>query len=121
LIISGEVVLFVAAIDGDTSLRVRASAWAMTVGFTALSVAGNVSHAATADVPTRVGWALPPVVLALALGFGLGILKRQAAKYRPDVSGRVPARQLSEYKPPPQRQIMTSVGVGQGKARQVQR
>ena len=88
LIISGEVVLFVAAIDGDTSLRVRASAWAMTVGFTALSVAGNVSHAATADVPTRVGWALPPVVLALALGFGLGILKRQAAKYRPGVHGQ---------------------------------
>lgn len=91
LIIAGEVVLFVAAIDGDTSRWVRGWAWAMTVGFTGLSVAGNVSHAATADVPTRVGWALPPVVLALALGFGLGILKRQAPKYRA-VPARVPAR-----------------------------
>jgi hypothetical protein len=91
LIIAGEVVLFVAAIDGDTPRLVRGWAWAITVVFTGLSVAGNVSHAATADVPTRVGWALPPVVLALALGFGLGILKRQAAKYRA-VPVRVPVR-----------------------------
>jgi hypothetical protein len=84
------VVLFVAAIDGDTSRWVRGWAWAMTVTFTGLSVAGNVSHAATADVPTRVGWGLPPVVLALALGFGLGILKRQAPKYRPAVPAAVP-------------------------------
>jgi hypothetical protein len=96
LIIAGEVVLFVAAIDGDTPRLVRGWAWAITVVFTGLSVAGNVSHAVTADVPTRVGWALPPVVLALALGFGLGILKRQAAKYRAPVPARVPvARQES--------------------------
>jgi hypothetical protein len=99
---------------------VRAWAWAITVVFTGLSVAGNVSHAVTADVPTRVGWALPPVVLALALGFGLGILKRQAAKYRPAVSGRVSAVQAQGYKPPPQREIMNSLGVGQRKARQAQ-
>jgi hypothetical protein len=117
LIIAGEVVLFVAAIDGDTPRLVRGWAWAITVVFTGLSVAGNVSHAATADVPTRVGWALPPVVLALALGFGLGILKRQAAKYRAPVSGRVSAKPPREYR---QRELMAKVGVGQDKARIVQ-
>lgn len=121
LIIAGEVVLFVAAIDGDTNRWVRGWAWAMTVSFTGLSVAGNVSHAATADIPTRVGWALPPVVLALALGFGLGILKRQAAKYRPAVSGRVSAAPAQEYKAPTQRKLMDELGVGQDKARRAQR
>ena len=40
------------------------------------------TDAATSDLLTRGGWGLPPVVLAIALGFGLGELKRQAAKYR---------------------------------------
>ena len=87
LIIAGEVVLFVAAIDGKTPRRVRAAAWVIVVAFTALSVIGNVGHAATSDVLTRGGWGLPPVVLAVALGFGLGELKRQAAKYRQNVAG----------------------------------
>ena len=113
LIISGEVVLFVAAIDGDTPALVRGWAWAITVAFTGLSVAGNVSHAATADVPTRVGWALPPVVLALALGFGLGILKRQAAKYRDAVPAAVPVKR----KPPTYQQIRDDLGVSQATAK----
>jgi hypothetical protein len=117
LIISGEVVLFVAAIDQDTSWLVRGWAWVITVAFTGLSVAGNVSHTATADLASRIGFAMPPVVLALALGFGLGILKRQAAKYRPGVSGRVSAARPLEYS---QRELMTSLGVGQVKARKVQ-
>jgi Protein of unknown function (DUF2637) len=91
LIIAGEVVLFVAAIDGNTPRRVRVLAWVITIAFTGLSVAGNVSHAVTADWATRVGWGMPPVVLAVALGFGLGELKRQAAKYRQDVPQTVPA------------------------------
>jgi Protein of unknown function (DUF2637) len=121
LIIAGEVVLFVAAIDGNTPRRVRVLAWVITVAFTGLSVAGNVSHAVTADWATRVGWGMPPVVLAVALGFGLGELKRQAAKYRVPVSGRVSAPRLVEYKPPVQRRLMDELGVGQEKARKFQR
>jgi hypothetical protein len=115
LIISGEVVLFVAAIDGDTPRLVRGWAWAITVVFTGLSVAGNVSHAATADVPTRVGWALPPVVLALALGFGLGILKRQAAKYRAAVPGRVPGAWVA----PTHRQVRDEFSCGPETAKKI--
>src|SRR5262249_38736574 len=87
LIIAGEIVLFVAAIDGGTPWHVRAWAWVVTVGFTGISIAGNVSHAATNDIATRVGWGLPPAGIAIALGFGLGELKRQADKYREDVAG----------------------------------
>ena len=82
LIVVGEVILFVAAIDGETPRRVRAVAWVLVFAFTALSVVGNVGHARTGDWWTRGGWGLPPVVLAIALGLGLGELKRQAAKYR---------------------------------------
>jgi hypothetical protein len=77
-----EVILFVAAIDGDTPGRVRGLAWLVLLAFTGLSVVGNADHAAAADPLTRGGFALPPLVLAIALGFGLGELKRQSAKYR---------------------------------------
>ncbi len=92
LIVVGEVILFVAAIDGETPRRVRAVAWVLVFAFTALSVVGNVGHARTGDWWTRGGWGLPPVVLAIALGLGLGELKRQAAKYRAAVSGPVSAQ-----------------------------
>jgi hypothetical protein len=97
LIVAGEVVLFNAAIEGKTPWRVRAAAWVIVLVFTALSVIGNVGHAATSDVLTRGGWGLPPVVLAIALGFGLGELKRQAAKYRD--AGPEPVR-VTEGQPP---------------------
>ena len=119
LIIAGEVVLFVAAIDGDTTWWVRGWAWAIVFIFTGLSVIGNMYHASTANAMTRGGWMMPPVVLALALGFGLGILKRQAAKYRTqqqDVTPRVTA-----WQPEPQRKIMTDEGVSPKTARLVQK
>jgi len=120
LIIAGEVVLFVAAIDGDTSWLVRGWAWAITVVFTGLSVAGNVSHAATADLASRVGFAMPPVVLALALGFGLGILKRQAAKYRPAASlpASVPG---PAWQPPRLRDIQKAESVSSRTAQKIRR
>lgn len=95
LIVVCEVILFVAAIDGDTPWHVRALAWVTLLAFTGLSVAGNAEHALRAGWQSRVGFALPPLVLAIALGFGLGELKRQAAKYRAaaeTVSPAVPAR-----------------------------
>ena len=91
LIICGEIVLFTAAIDGGTPWHVRLWAWVVTVGFTGISIAGNVSHAATHDVATRIGWGLPPAGIAIALGFGLGELKRQADKYRQAAPARVTA------------------------------
>ena len=114
LIIAGEVVLFVAAIDGNTPRRVRVSAWVIVCVFTALSVVGNVGHAATGDLLTRGGWGLPPVVLAIALGFGLGELKRQAAKYRA-VSAAVPVK----WKPPPFAQVRGEYGCGEETARKI--
>ena len=120
LIISGEVVLFVAAIDGNTPKRVRGFAWVIVIVFTALSVVGNVGHAATSDVLTRGGWGLPPVVLAIALGFGLGELKRQAAKYRgsPETaSARASVR--ASVPEPPLREIQARQNCGQGTARKI--
>ncbi len=90
LIVVCEVILFVAAIDGDTPQRVRALAWAVLLAFTTASTVGNADHLAAATPLTRGGFALPPVVLAVALGFGLGELKRQAAKYREPSSSTVP-------------------------------
>jgi len=116
LVIVGEVILFVAAIDGRTPWRVRVLAWAVIIGFTVLSVAGNVSHAATQDVATRVGWGLPPVVLAIALGLGLGELKRQAGKYR---QGATAKRQA--WKQDPVRKITADEGVSPRTALLVQK
>jgi hypothetical protein len=87
LIVVCEVILFVAAIDGDTPWHVRALAWLVLLVFTGISVVGNADHAATANALSRAGFALPPLVLAVALAFGLGELKRQAAKYSEDVAG----------------------------------
>jgi hypothetical protein len=90
LIVVCEVILFVAAVDGGTPWHVRGLAWLVLLAFTGLSVVGNAGHAARADALTRGGFALPPLVLAVALGFGLGELKRQAAKYR------APSAQVSQ-------------------------
>jgi hypothetical protein len=114
LIICGEVVLFVAAIDGETQWWVRTWAWVVTVAFTAVSIAGNVSHAPTNDIATRVGWGLPPAGIAIALGFGLGELKRQADKYR-DVPVTVPV--VARRKPLPKvREVRGRQNCGQATA-----
>jgi hypothetical protein len=115
LIVVAEVVLFVAAIDGKTPWRVRAAAWAVLVVFTALSATGNATHAAHATPMTRGGFALPPLVLAVALGFGLGELKRQAAKYRDAVPGRVPAK----WQLPSHRQVRGDYNCGPDTAKKI--
>ena len=92
----------------------------MVAGFTVLSVAGNVSRAATRDVATRVGWGLPPVVLAIALGLGLGELKRQADKYRRGVSASASASG-GGWKAPTLRQIQTAEKVSPRTAQTIQR
>jgi hypothetical protein len=121
LIICGEIVLFTAAIDGGTPWRVRLWAWCVTVGFTALSIAGNVSHAPTHDLATRIGWGLPPAGIAIALGFGLGELKRQADKYRDAVPVPVPAA-LNRPRPLPSfGEIRDTYGCSQATAEKIRK
>lgn len=120
LIIAGEVVLFVAAIDGKTPRRVRAAAWAIVLAFTTLSVVGNVDHAPTSDPLTRGGWGLPPLVMAIALGFGLGELKRQAGKYRgASAAASVPA--FVRPKLPPLREVQDAHGCAQATAEKIRK
>ena len=121
LIISGEIVLFVAAIDGNTPRHVRVWAWSVTIGFTALSIAGNVGHAATNDLATRVGWGLPPAGIAIALGFGLGELKRQADKYRDSVPAAIPAASNGHKALPSFGEIRATYGCSQATAEKIRK
>jgi hypothetical protein len=114
LIVVPEVILFVAAIDGDTPRRVRALAWVTLLVFTAASIVANADHIAVADWPTRAGFGLPPLVLAIALGFGLGELKRQAAKYR-----NVPAAVPAAWKAPSHRQVRDDYNCGPDTAKKI--
>ena len=73
-VVAGEAVLFVAAVDRKTHWRVVAWAWLVTIGFAVLSSAGNAGL-----LPPVMARALPPLVLAVLLGFGLGELRRHSA------------------------------------------
>jgi Protein of unknown function (DUF2637) len=70
----GEIALFVALVDAWDRRR-RAVAWTVTAVGLVISVAGNVGHAPTHDLPTRVTFAVPPLAAAGALFVGLVILK----------------------------------------------
>ena len=118
LIVVCEVILFVAAIDGDTPWRVRALAWVTLLVFTAASIVANADHIAVADWPTRAGFGLPPLVLAVALGFGLGELKRQAAKYR-NASPAASAGASAAARLPSLREIQARQNCGQETAKKI--
>jgi len=74
-IVAGEAVLFIAALDSKTKGHVTGWAWVVTIGFAVASAAGNAGL-----LPQVLARALPPIVLAILLGFGLGELKRQSPK-----------------------------------------
>jgi len=78
----GELALFVALVDA-WERRSRIGAWAVTVAGLAVSVAGNIGHAAGAGLTTRVTAAVPPLAAAAALAVGLGVLKRVARQAAP--------------------------------------
>jgi hypothetical protein len=112
-IIGGEAVLFVAAVDHVTRRRsggfwrwlvttgrVTGWAWAVTIGFAVLSAAGNAGL-----LPAVAARALPPIVLAILLGFGLGEVKRHTAP--PKADRPQPARAMS---PPPSTAVSTAGG-----------
>lgn len=77
----GELALFVSAAR-LWSFRTRLGGWTVALIGLAASVAGNVYHAPTADIPTRLTWAVPPLAAAAALAVGLGILKSVARERR---------------------------------------
>src|SRR5215469_13660071 len=70
----GEIALFVALVDNWDPGR-RSVAWTVTAVGLVISVAGNVGHAPTDDLATRVTFAVPPLAAAGALLVGLVILK----------------------------------------------
>lgn len=74
----GELALFVALAD-RWDVRSRAGAWAVTLAGLAVSVAGNVGHAAGHALTSRATAAVPPLAAAAALAVGLGVLKRVVA------------------------------------------
>jgi Protein of unknown function (DUF2637) len=76
----GELALFVALVY-RWPVRARVFAWAVALAGLAVSVAGNVGHAPTQDLASRVTWAVPPIAAAAALAVGLGVLKRVVAQH----------------------------------------
>lgn len=71
----GELVLFVAMVDGWRG-RDRLGAWAVALLGLAVSIAGNIGHLAVADMQSRATAAVPPVAAFAALWLGLGVVKR---------------------------------------------
>jgi hypothetical protein len=70
----GEIALFVALVD-NWDRRRRAVGWTVTAIGLVISVAGNIGHAPTHDLATRITFAVPPLAAAGALFTGLVILK----------------------------------------------
>ena len=95
----GEICLFICAVDGLKSKRLRAWFWALTGAGLVVSVTGNIMHNGLNTPDLRMaGYAVPPVAAVAILGAGLGIVKRAVAqvnagegKHAVEVPG-VPAR-----------------------------
>lgn len=75
----GELALFVGLADRWPP-RARMAAWVVTGAGLAVSVAGNVGHASSHALLTRVTWGVPPVAAAAALAVGMGVFKRVVAQ-----------------------------------------
>jgi Protein of unknown function (DUF2637) len=77
----GEIRLFISAVDGDDPKRLRAWFWVLTGAGLAVSVAGNVAHEGfNVHWYVMAGNAVPPIAAGAALGAGLGLVKKAAAK-----------------------------------------
>ena len=77
----GELALFVALVD-SWPRRYRLMAAAVTGAGLVISVAGNIGHAPTHDLGTRITFAVPPLAAAASLFVGLVILKCVVDQYR---------------------------------------
>ena len=119
LIVAASLVLFIQA--GQQLERGSLAFWMpRLVLYAAIgaTVAANVAYGLPSGWLSAVisGWPGAAFVAAVEVGI---LVARPAAPAR--VSGGVSAGTSREYKPPPQRKLMTTVGVGQGKARELQR
>jgi hypothetical protein len=91
----GEIALFVALVD-NWDRRRRSVAWTVTGIGLVISVAGNVGHAPTHDLATRVTFAVPPLAAAGALFVGLVILKAViGGQPKADTVVVLPAREVA--------------------------
>jgi hypothetical protein len=136
----GELVLFVALLDGWRT-RSRLGAWLVTLAGLAVSVAGNIGHVASPRITDRGTAAIPPLAAAAALAVGLGVLKRVVARranpgapelppdpavIRAALNGhaaraeRLFSDDIAAGRVPGIRRIMTGMKVGDEKARLIQ-
>ena len=97
----GELALFVALVDA-WERRSRIGAWVVTLAGLAVSVAGNIGHAAGGGLTTRVTAAVPPLAAAAALAVGLGVLKRVARQAAPEDAPAVPVAPAPDPAVPPE-------------------
>ena len=95
-IAAGELALFVVIVRQWQRRRMWMAAGVAVIGL-AVSVAGNVGHAAHADWVSRATAAVPPLAAALALAVGLAVLKWALADVPPAVP--VPARDRVRREP----------------------
>jgi hypothetical protein len=103
----GELVLFVAMVDGWRR-RDRLGAWMLSFIGLAVSVAGNIGHLGAADLQSRGTAAVPPVAAFAALWLGLGVIKRVIATRKgtdeiaqPEAIGEVSPEPVADTIPSP--------------------
>jgi hypothetical protein len=77
----GEICLFIGAVDGEKSWRLRGWFWTLTLAGLVASVTGNIMHNGLNEPGLRMaGYAVPPIAAMAILGAGLGLVKRAVAK-----------------------------------------
>lgn len=70
-----EIVLFIATVD-SWDWRGRLGAWTLALAGLGASIGGNIGHVASADLQSRVTFAVPPVAAFFTLWLGLAVIKR---------------------------------------------
>lgn len=93
-ILTSEMLLFVLIVDGRYGLFswfTKAYLWFMFLFGLGLSLAGNVDHLRHVDIPSRVGFALPPLASAMGMASILMVLKMIAEDYEQQPAPAAPA------------------------------
>lgn len=83
-ILTSEMLLFVLIVDGRYGLFswfTKVYLWFMFLFGLGLSLAGNVDHLRHVDIPSRIGFALPPLASAMGMASILMVLKMIAEDY----------------------------------------
>jgi hypothetical protein len=92
----GELRLFICAVDGEKSWRVRMWFWLLTGAGLAVSVGGNIMHEGLNISGLQMaGNAVPPLAAAAALGTGLGLVKKAVARAQAEqAKSKIPDKPL---------------------------